>query len=322
MDLSTEEFLLALRRFIAQRGAPKEIISDNASQFKLAKNTLELIWQKTIKCDEVQSYVSDCGIKWTFIVERAPWFGGFYERLVGLVKRSLRKTLCNKLLTNIQLQTVIKEVESVLNSRPLVYVDSDINSTITLTPGHFLTLNPKTGIFEVDVDESDPDYDPYESSAKRMLKIWKKGQKLLNQFWKIWHKEYLLSLRERTQTMLKSHRIQSMFQPNVGDIVLIKDEIPRGSWKLGHISKLVISKDGECRSAKVKLASGNTIGRPLNQLYPVEVSGERTNEQKKDTNIQKSRSEQPVLETEKRTKRTAAVKANAKIKDFYKKDLV
>jgi hypothetical protein len=61
--LSTEEFLSALRRFIARRGAQKEIISDTASHFKLAKNTLELIWQKTIKCDEVQSYVSDCGIK-------------------------------------------------------------------------------------------------------------------------------------------------------------------------------------------------------------------------------------------------------------------
>ena len=46
MDMSTEEFLLALRRFVGRRGVPEVIISDNASQFKLAKNVLDLIWQK------------------------------------------------------------------------------------------------------------------------------------------------------------------------------------------------------------------------------------------------------------------------------------
>ena len=47
-------------------------------------------------------------IKWNFIVEMAPWMGGFYERLVGLVKKALRKTLGRKLLTLIQLQTLLK----------------------------------------------------------------------------------------------------------------------------------------------------------------------------------------------------------------------
>ena len=66
--------------------------------------------------------------------------GGFYERLVGLVKKALRKTLGRNLLTLIQLQTLLKEVESVVNSRPLVYVGADINSNVTLTPAHFLSL--------------------------------------------------------------------------------------------------------------------------------------------------------------------------------------
>ena len=65
-----------------------------------------------IKSEDVQSYVSRSGIKWVFIVEMAPWMGGFYERLVGLVKRALRKTLHRTLLTQIHLQTVLKEVEA------------------------------------------------------------------------------------------------------------------------------------------------------------------------------------------------------------------
>ncbi|XP_045171095.1 uncharacterized protein LOC123533510 [Mercenaria mercenaria] len=67
--------------------------------------------------------------------------GGFYERLVGFVKRALRKTLGRKMLTLFQMQTLIKEVEAVVNSRPLVYVCDDVNSDITLTPSHFLTPN-------------------------------------------------------------------------------------------------------------------------------------------------------------------------------------
>ena len=98
-----------------------------------------------------------------------------------------------------------------------------------------------------------------------------KGQKVLDAFWKIWREEYLLSLRERTQTKLKCGRVQSPYVPNIGDVVIIKDNTPRGMWKLGRLVKLIISNDGQIRSAKVTLSSGNIISRPLNLLYPLEV---------------------------------------------------
>ena len=89
-DMTTSAFLMCLRRFIAIRGTPIEIISDNAKHFKLASDTLKLIWTKMTKNEEVQDYISSQSIKWTFIVELAPWMGGFYERRIGLVKRALR----------------------------------------------------------------------------------------------------------------------------------------------------------------------------------------------------------------------------------------
>ena len=196
--------------------------------------------------------------------------GWVYERLVGLVKRALRKTLGKKLLTLIQMQTLIKEVEAVLNSRPLVYVGEDINSRVTLTPGHFLTLNPRIGIPESDAGENE--YIPCESSGTKLLEMWKQGQKLLDKFWNTWREEYLLSLRERTQSQIQSKRIQSSHFPTAGDIVLVKDDIPRGCWKLAKVVSLVSSRDGEMRSAKVQLPSGRVIGRPFNLLYPLEIT--------------------------------------------------
>ena len=79
--------------------------------------------------------------------------GGFYKRMVGLVKRTLRKTIGKASLGNEQLLTVLKETEAVVNSRPLVYTADDIQSPITLTPAHFLTLNLKIGIPVLETDE-------------------------------------------------------------------------------------------------------------------------------------------------------------------------
>ena len=57
--------------------------------------------------------------------------GRFYKRLTGLTKRAPRKTIEMRSLTERQLITVLTEVEAGVNSRPLVYVDSDINSIVT-----------------------------------------------------------------------------------------------------------------------------------------------------------------------------------------------
>jgi len=140
------------------------------------------------------------------------------------------------------------------------------------------TLNPNVGIPETNT-EMDTDYNPYESSAQRLLDTWKKGQTILNSFWRLWRDGYLLSLRERTQVKLKTGRIQSQYTPNIGDVVLVKDDVPRGSWTLGRIVSLSKSKDGEIRSAKVHMSSGRLLGRPLNLLYPIEVSGSSGNKE-------------------------------------------
>ena len=86
---------------------------------------------KITKDPRVQSYVSEQGIKWKFIIELEPWMGGFYERLVGSNKTALKKTIGKKYLTSFQLQTFLSETETVLNSRPLMYVGDYLNEGIS-----------------------------------------------------------------------------------------------------------------------------------------------------------------------------------------------
>lgn len=85
-------------------------------------------------------------MKWSFIVELAPWMGGFYKRMIRIMKSALRKSIGRKCLNVVQLQTVLKVVEAVVNSSPDLYVGKDINLSIALTPSHFLTLKIDIGI--------------------------------------------------------------------------------------------------------------------------------------------------------------------------------
>ncbi len=82
-DMSTEQFFAGTQTIYSPTWKPSEITSDNASQFKLASETIHKLWTHIVSEPEVASYVANEGIQWTFIVELAPWMGGFYERLVG-----------------------------------------------------------------------------------------------------------------------------------------------------------------------------------------------------------------------------------------------
>lgn len=74
-------FLLCLRRFINRRGKPKQIITDSVSQFMLAKSNADEAWIFTTISPDVQTYLANKGIKWSIIVEMAPWMEVFMNGL-------------------------------------------------------------------------------------------------------------------------------------------------------------------------------------------------------------------------------------------------
>ncbi|XP_063420614.1 uncharacterized protein LOC134705828 [Mytilus trossulus] len=81
-DLSEESFLLCFRRFVSRRSVPKIMMSDNALTFKAASNEISRLCNSRKVKENIQNY----GIEWKFIPNRAPWFGGMWERMIGLRK--------------------------------------------------------------------------------------------------------------------------------------------------------------------------------------------------------------------------------------------
>ena len=109
------------------------MISDNGSTFKSAARVL----QKVVADNTVSQYLGGRKIKWSFNIEKAPWWGGIFERMIGLTKKCLRKIIGRAKFSFDELLTAVTEIEFVLNSRPISYVSSsDLDEP--LTPFHLL----------------------------------------------------------------------------------------------------------------------------------------------------------------------------------------
>ena len=93
-------------------------------------------------------------VQWKFIPKKAAWYGGFWERLIGLTKMALRKVLGKAFVTLPMLQTLIVEIEAVLNDRPLTYVSSDLSDPGPLTPSHLICGRRITSLPYTMVDET------------------------------------------------------------------------------------------------------------------------------------------------------------------------
>ena len=132
--MEAETFLMCLCRFVSRRGVLSLIVSDNAQNFKTSKNILKEIFDS----EKVRSYLLQKKIDWDFIQAKSPWWGGFYERLIQVVKRVLRKLLRNARLSYEELLTVLTESECTINSRPFTHMTSDEFDGIPLTLSHLL----------------------------------------------------------------------------------------------------------------------------------------------------------------------------------------
>ena len=247
LDMSALTFIRCLKRFTVRRGLPRKFISDNGKAFKVAARTLS----DMVKQPEFTKYLERVGVEWTFNLEKAPWWGGIFERLIQSVKRCLRKTIGQAKFSYDELNTALVEIEAILNSRPLTYVTlQDFEEP--LTPSHLL-IGRRILSLPDDLNYIDDGDEEFVVDSENLQRRTRYLNNVINHFWKRWTKEYLLELRN-------AHRYQNINQsflpPREGDIVVVHDsDTPRGFWKVARITKLITGKDGHCRGAELRVAT-------------------------------------------------------------------
>ncbi|XP_055944124.1 uncharacterized protein LOC129975174 [Argiope bruennichi] len=261
-NMSTDSFLLAFRRFISRRGLCSVIYSDNAKTFKKANSELSK-WWKYINNPEVKNVFASKGIVWKFIVERSPWWGGFWERQIRTIKTCLKKIIGKSSLSFKELETIFLEIEAIVNSRPITYMYNEPSEPSPLTPSHFLIGKRLASlpVIQSKIEELNVNRD---SLTKRI----KYQQTILNHFWNRWRKEYLLNLR----SAYISPQPGKICSFKVNDVVLINDErYPRNMWMIGRILELCPGRDGQVRSLLIKTPKGN-IKRSVQLVCNLEIN--------------------------------------------------
>ena len=114
------------------------------------------------------------GTDWRFNPAGAPHFGGIWEAAVKSVKFHLRRVVGEQTLIFEEFYTFLTQVESCLNSRPLLPLYDDSSDLNVLTPSHFLTTAESYLVPE-------PNY----LSIKILpLQRWKLLQQMLQDLWK------------------------------------------------------------------------------------------------------------------------------------------
>ena len=163
------------------------------------------------------------------------------------------------------LQTIIVEIEALLNDRPLTHSSPDLDDPEPIMPSHLLHGRRITTLRHV-ATEDDEIADPNFGDTSHIKHRARMHTVIIKHFWNRWKHEYLTALRETHRTTGNNKQ-----QVNIGDIVLVHDDSARVNWKLAIIESVNKGKDGLIRSANIRTATGRT-NRPIARLYPLEVT--------------------------------------------------
>ena len=140
-SLDTDSFINCLQRFIARRGLPELIRSDNGRNFVGAERELRQglqAWEQ----EKIEGDLSERGIWLIFNTPTASHMGGVWERQIRSVRRILSRLVREQVMSSEVLTTLLVTAEGILNNRPLTAASSDPSDLEPLTPNHLLTHRP------------------------------------------------------------------------------------------------------------------------------------------------------------------------------------
>ncbi|XP_035220187.1 uncharacterized protein LOC118193242, partial [Stegodyphus dumicola] len=193
-------------------------------------------------------------IQWKFNPPSSVWWGGWWERLIQIVKQILRKVLGRVSLSYEELLTVLCDCERIVNSRPLTYVPNDIEAPLPLTPEKILHETPQSGV--PDIDNVDKE------KLSRRAKYHQRMRELLRVRFR---SKYLGQLRQQSTRNYKNKPL------SVGEIVLLEDQNKsRAYWNLARVIRVIPGRNGSIRVARVK-SNNSEFLRPIQRLFRLEL---------------------------------------------------
>lgn len=222
-SLSSEAFIATLLCFISHRGKRDQIYSNCGTNIRgMAKEITKLFKEAA---EEEQ-------IHWHFNPLSVANFRGIWEAGVKSTKSHISRVNGDQVLTYEEFYTLLVQIEAILNSMPLCALSRDPNNFTCLTPGNFLILAPLNSLPEPD----------YAQVRLNHLSRWQLLQRMQQDFWSCWHREYLHTLVQQNKWLDNPNNIQ----PDT--LVLINNvQSPPHRWHLARIEQVHLGKGGNVR---------------------------------------------------------------------------
>ena len=320
-NMTTECFLQAFRRHCSRFAIPRRIWSDNATNFVRGSDVLgQKLGNEFLT--EIGESMNQRGIDWKFNIVSAPWQGGHFERLIGVVKALLKRVCGRQMLPRDELWTLSKECQSIVNERPYGINPTNHKDRTVLTPNLVVfgrSLNPLPyGDNEITEEDEDPTYVPNETELDHH---WRRQASRMAKFREQFSEEYFSELRKR---QIYDSKIDPSQEANIniskGDLVILQSDIKkRALWDLAEVIDVIKSEsDGKIRGAHLKTKEGTTT-RPLQKIYPLldadQLRPNQTGEKEdaRPSSISPQIISPPPNPVATRPRRNAAIKADANI---------
>lgn len=247
-SLSGESALLALTNTCTIRGSPLKIYSDQGTNFKCIANYIQ---EKLPQVNDIRlkAGLSPISFQWEFSPARAPHMNGSIERMIGLVKKGLKKfeEIMKIRLSNLndeEFRNVVYEIMGYVNNRPLctTFIGEKL---IALTPNHFL------------MGRANYKLTPNSPLPSNLSKYAHDLEKLKDTLWRHWLSQYLPTILYREKWVIKSKKL------TVNDIVLTADPSIANSWRLGRIIEIKEGSGNQVRKVKIMLGKNDTQSKNL-----------------------------------------------------------
>ena len=253
----SDSFLCAFFRFVARRGVPKDVYSDQGKNFVGAVNDFQHAlerWDQT----KIHGQLLNVGSNWHFGPPEAHHWGGSWERMIRSVRQVLFHVMSEQSLTEETLLTFVAEAEKVLNDRPIIKASSDVDAFAALTPNDLILRRQSPSL-------PPGDFDPHDMYKAR----WRQAHYLADVFWKRFTAEYLPLLQLRS----KWHKPQRNLQ--VGDLVLLVNEHVKrrvwGQWSKALVEETFPGTDGVVREVRIRTSTSSYV-RDVRSLCLLEAA--------------------------------------------------
>ena len=258
--IDADSAINAIVRFKARRPGVKFMFSDRGTNFVAANSILRKEIEELNQ--SIAPRLVEEGIEWSFNPANAPHRGGAWERIIGLFKKHLTAALLGDAPRFDTFATVVTEIESIMNRRPLTQISTDSRDGKALTPMDLLCPASSSADRRIFVGAANADV------LNGVRYSWKQAQCRVNQFWKAFKRDYLSLLHSRSKWRSSKENLKK------DDMVILVDEtVERHRWKMGRIQK-IFQSGPHVRRVEVKKGDGKVVLRDRTKIVKLELENE------------------------------------------------